>query len=61
MMRLSNGNIMLIDFEFSSYNFIAYDVANQWNERICNFEVKNDDGFEINYTNYPDYEAKKKF
>ncbi|XP_021737637.1 probable choline kinase 1 [Chenopodium quinoa] len=65
---LQYGNIMmdeqtklvtLIDYEYASYNPIAYDLANHFSEMAANYHT--DQPHILDYTKYPDEEERRRF
>lgn len=47
LVRISDGVVEFIDFEYSAYNFRAYDIANYFNEALFNYEVKHPPYYEV--------------
>lgn len=45
-------NVYLIDYEYSGYNYRAFDIANHFNE-WC--------GFDLNWDNYPSEDTQRRF
>lgn len=39
LIREGDGKIIFIDYEYSCYNYRAYDIANYFNECIYDYEV----------------------
>lgn len=65
---LQYGNIMLdeedksltiIDYEYSSYNPVAYDIANHFCEMAANYHT--DMPHILDYSKYPDFEERQRF
>ncbi|XP_057445924.1 probable choline kinase 1 [Lotus japonicus] len=65
---LQYGNIMideetrsitLIDYEYSSYNPVAYDLANHFCEMAANYH--SDTPHVLDYSKYPDLEVRQRF
>ncbi|KAL2894423.1 putative choline kinase 3 [Bienertia sinuspersici] len=65
---LQYGNIMidevtksvtLIDYEYASYNPVAYDLANHFSEMAANYHT--DTPHIMDYTKYPDEEERRRF
>ncbi|XP_027911854.1 probable choline kinase 2 [Vigna unguiculata] len=65
---LQYGNIMLdeescsvtlIDYEYASYNPVAYDIANHFNEMAANYHT--DTPHVLDFTKYPDLEERRRF
>lgn len=65
---LQYGNIMLdeedesltiIDYEYSSYNPVAYDIANHFCEMAANYHT--DTPHILDYSKYPDFEERQRF
>eukprot|EP01018_Ginkgo_biloba_P023805 Gb_22577 [translate_table: standard] len=52
MLSENEEKLYLIDFEYGSYNFRGYDIANHFNEYA---------GFECDYSLYPDVDAQYHF
>ncbi|KAM6542241.1 hypothetical protein CsatB_006688 [Cannabis sativa] len=65
---LQYGNIMMdeetrlitiIDYEYSSYNPVAYDIANHFCEMVANYH--SDTPHVLDYSKYPDLEERQRF
>ncbi|XP_061353941.1 probable choline kinase 2 isoform X2 [Gastrolobium bilobum] len=65
---LQYGNIMLdeeansvtiIDYEYASYNPVAYDIANHFCEMAANYHT--DEPHILDYNKYPDFEERQRF
>ncbi|RDY02270.1 putative choline kinase 2, partial [Mucuna pruriens] len=65
---LQYGNIMLdevsnsvtiIDYEYASYNPVAYDIANHFNEMAGNYHTETP--HILDYSKYPDLEERRRF
>lgn len=52
IMRMEDGNLQFIDFEYGSYGYRAFDIANHFNEYA---------GFECDYSRYPSQEERYNF
>ncbi|KAI4366833.1 hypothetical protein MLD38_022650 [Melastoma candidum] len=59
MMDEETRSITLIDYEYSSYNPIAYDLANHFCEMAANYH--SDTPHVLDYGLYPDYEERARF
>ena len=61
----TDHQLYFIDYEYAAYNFICFDLANHFCERIYNYQVAHDlnnkQGFEIFKDNYPSNEQKIAF
>ncbi|XXG81227.1 hypothetical protein AAC387_Pa09g1916 [Persea americana] len=65
---LQYGNIMIdeetrsvtmIDYEYASYNFVAYDIANHFCEMTADYHTETP--HLLDYNKYPDYEERRRF
>nr|KYP35486.1 Choline/ethanolamine kinase [Cajanus cajan] len=65
---LQYGNIMLdeesnfvtlIDYEYGSYNPVAYDIANHFNEMAANYHTETP--HILDFSKYPDLEERRRF
>ncbi|XP_020224716.1 probable choline kinase 2 [Cajanus cajan] len=65
---LQYGNIMLdeetnsvtiIDYEYASYNHVAFDIANHFCEMAANYHTE--EPHILDYTKYPDLEERRRF
>jgi len=54
-----NKCLTLIDYDCSSYDPIAYDIANHFNEMAGNYH--SDTPHILDYSKYPDYEERERF
>lgn len=68
MLYINDGNgsktdIKLIDFDYSSYNYRGYDIANHFNEFIYEYTLGDDcgDGFIVNSDDYPSLHQQELF
>ncbi|XP_061356590.1 probable choline kinase 1 [Gastrolobium bilobum] len=52
-------SIILIDYEYASYNPIAYDLANHFCEMVANYH--SDKPHDLGYTKYPGLEERQRF
>ena len=52
IMKMEDGNLQFIDFEYGSYGYRAFDIANHFNEYA---------GFECDYSRYPSQEERYTF
>ncbi|KAL9234148.1 hypothetical protein vseg_009049 [Gypsophila vaccaria] len=59
MMDEEAKSITLIDYEYSSYNPIAYDLANHFCEMAANYH--SDTPHILDYTKYPDEDERRRF
>ncbi len=48
LIQQKNNKYIFIDFEYSSYNYPIYDIANYFTEFEFNYDVKNPPFFGIN-------------
>ncbi|KAL1540584.1 casein kinase (serine/threonine/tyrosine protein kinase), variant 2 [Salvia divinorum] len=55
----NNSTITIIDYEYASYNPIAYDIANHFCEMAANYHT--DTPHILDYTKYPGEEERKRF
>jgi len=58
-----NTEITLIDFDYSSYNYRGYDIANHFCEFIYEYTLGDDpgDGFVVNNEDFPSQEQQETF
>ncbi|XP_074280322.1 putative choline kinase 1 [Silene latifolia] len=59
MMDEEAKSIILIDYEYSSYNPVAYDLANHFCEMAANYH--SDMPHILDYSKYPDEEERRRF
>ncbi|XP_011659104.1 probable choline kinase 1 isoform X1 [Cucumis sativus] len=59
MMDEDTSSLTLIDYEYASYNPIAYDIANHFCEMAADYHSKTP--HILDYTSYPDVEERKRF
>lgn len=59
MMDEETRAITIIDYEYSSYNPVAYDIANHFCEMAANYHT--DTPHVLDYSIYPDLEERSKF
>lgn len=59
MMDEDTSSITLIDYEYASYNPIAYDIANHFCEMTADYHSETP--HILDYTSYPDLEERKRF
>ncbi|CAO2834126.1 unnamed protein product [Amaranthus hypochondriacus] len=59
MMDEETKSVTLIDYEYASYNPIAYDIANHFSEMAANYHT--DHPHILDYTKYPDEEERRRF
>ncbi|KAL8159935.1 hypothetical protein V2J09_001472 [Rumex salicifolius] len=59
MMDEEKGSITLIDYEYSSYNPIAYDLANHFCEMAADYHSETP--HILDYEKYPDLEERRRF
>ncbi|KAI4352770.1 hypothetical protein L6164_006991 [Bauhinia variegata] len=59
MMDEETGSITLIDYEYSSYNPVAYDLANHFCEMVANYHT--DTPHVLDYSKYPGLEERQQF
>jgi len=52
IMKMEDGSVQFIDFEYGSYGYRAFDIANHFNEYA---------GFECDYSRYPSKEERYSF
>lgn len=56
------NDLLIIDYEYSSYNYRGYDLANHFNEWMFNLCENDEDPYYFyNYDKYPDKEAQERF
>ncbi|XP_042017193.1 probable choline kinase 1 [Salvia splendens] len=55
----NDSTITIIDYEYASYNPIAYDIANHFCEMAANYHT--DTPHTLDYTKYPGEEERKRF
>ena len=60
-LKLPNGEIQMIDFEYSSYNFAAYDIANCFCEWTYGYDAPEYPYFWSNHTYYPTEDQQHEF
>lgn len=59
MMDEETRSITLIDYEYSSYNPVAFDLANHFCEMAANYHT--DTPHVLDYSKYPDLEERRRF
>ncbi|BFG40903.1 hypothetical protein CerSpe_271780 [Prunus speciosa] len=59
MMDEETRSITLIDYEYSSYNPVAYDLANHFCEMVANYHSETP--HVLDYSNYPGLEERQRF
>lgn len=59
MMDKDSRSITIIDYEYASYNPIAYDLANHFCEMTADYH--SDTPHLLDYTKYPDFEERQGF
>lgn len=59
MINEETKSVTLIDYEYASYNPIAYDLANHFCEWAANYHT--DTPHVLDYNMYPDFEERKRF
>ncbi|KAI9098495.1 hypothetical protein K1719_025120 [Acacia pycnantha] len=59
MMDKDTRSITIIDYEYASYNPIAYDLANHFCEMAADYQT--DTPHLLDYTKYPDFEERQRF
>ncbi|XP_027363894.1 probable choline kinase 2 isoform X2 [Abrus precatorius] len=59
MMDEETRSVTLIDYEYASYNPIAYDLANHFCEMVANYHT--DTPHVLDYNKYPGLEERKRF
>lgn len=59
MMDEETKSVTLIDYEYASYNPVAYDLANHFSEMAANYHT--DTPHILDYTKYPDEEERRRF
>ncbi|XP_057794664.1 probable choline kinase 1 [Salvia miltiorrhiza] len=55
----NDSTLTIIDYEYASYNPVAYDIANHFCEMAANYHT--DTPHILDYTKYPDVEERKRF
>nr|AFK37178.1 unknown [Lotus japonicus] len=59
MLDEENNSVTIIDYEYSSYNPVAYDIANHFSEMVANYHTETP--HVLDYSKYPDLEERKRF
>ncbi|KAF7824770.1 putative choline kinase 2 isoform X1 [Senna tora] len=59
MLNEETNSVTLIDYEYSSYNPVAYDIANHFCEMAADYHGETP--HILNFSKYPDFEERKKF
>jgi len=59
MMDEKTGLVTLIDYEYASFNPVAYDIANHFCEMAANYHT--DTPHILDYSKYPDIEERRRF
>ncbi|KAJ3695034.1 hypothetical protein LUZ60_000411 [Juncus effusus] len=59
MMDEVSGLVTLIDYEYASFNPVAYDIANHFCEMAANYHT--DEPHILDYSKYPDLEERRRF
>ncbi|PKA64500.1 choline/ethanolamine kinase [Apostasia shenzhenica] len=59
MMDEKTRQITIIDYEYASFNPVAYDIANHFCEMAANYHT--DTPHVLDYSQYPDLEERKRF
>ncbi|PON52684.1 Protein kinase-like domain containing protein [Parasponia andersonii] len=59
MMDEETRSITIIDYEYSSYNPVAYDIANHFCEMVANYHSETP--HVLDYSKYPDLEERQRF
>lgn len=59
MMDEETKSLTLIDYEYASYNPVAYDIANHFCEMAANYH--SDTPHILDYSKYPDVEERRRF
>lgn len=54
-----NKTLTIIDYEYASYNPVAYDIANHFCEMAANYHIE--PSHILDYTKYPGLEERKRF
>ncbi|KAJ4771542.1 Choline/ethanolamine kinase [Rhynchospora pubera] len=59
MMDEQSGIVTMIDYEYASFNPVAYDIANHFCEMAANYHT--DTPHILDYSQYPDVEERRRF
>lgn len=59
MIHEETRNVTIIDYEYASFNPIAYDIANHFCEMAADYHTETP--HILDYNKYPDFEARKRF
>ncbi|MCO5553527.1 hypothetical protein L7F22_007049 [Adiantum nelumboides] len=59
MMNETNGDVTIIDYEYASFNPIAFDIANHFCEMTSNYHTETP--HKLDTSNYPEYEERFRF
>ncbi|XP_027356832.1 probable choline kinase 2 [Abrus precatorius] len=59
MLEEESNSVTIIDYEYASYNPVAYDIANHFNEMASNYH--SDTPHILDFSKYPDLEERQRF
>merc|ERR1711915_475521 len=59
MLHEEDKSLTIIDYEYASYNPVAYDIANHFCEMAANYHT--DTPHILDYSKYPDFEERQRF
>ncbi|GMN31657.1 hypothetical protein TIFTF001_003339 [Ficus carica] len=59
MIKEETRSITIIDYEYASYNPVAYDIANHFCEMVANYHSETP--HVLDYSKYPDLEERRRF
>ncbi|KAL2649277.1 hypothetical protein R1flu_017405 [Riccia fluitans] len=59
MMDEDNSSVTIIDYEYASFNPVAFDIANFFCEKAADYHTETP--HLLDYTKYPDYESRRRF
>ncbi|CDW55529.1 choline:ethanolamine kinase [Trichuris trichiura] len=54
-------DVVFIDYEYSSYNYRAFDIANHFNEWMFDYAVSSSPGFVVSSEHFPNESSQKLF
>ncbi|KAI5695156.1 hypothetical protein M8J75_011953 [Diaphorina citri] len=57
----NNIDLVVIDFEYCSYNYRAFDIANHFVESVYDYSYKHFPHYTVKRENYPSYSLRKSF
>lgn len=59
MLNEETNSVTIIDYEYASYNPVAFDIANHFCEMAANYHTE--EPHILDYTKYPDFEERQRF